>query len=166
MKADQTQTPHQLTQHTKLLQKAVLVWEDQFLVLKRAADAHSRPEKWDLPGGNSEWPEITKSQNGLHYEDLTREVSEETGVDFDANLLDQENLVYFDTYFAAEEQVFTVICGLSIDLQQVGLTERPNIKLSNEHTAYAWVSHEELDDYDFGKTGEFVKNIIQNAQKK
>ena len=156
---------HQLTDDVKLLQKIVLINEDKILILLRDESSHTRPLCWDLPGGNSEWPtEIKENIEDLHKEDITREVFEETGIELSPDKLDQDNLVYFSTFFEAKRQVFAVILDWKVILSSD--FDPNNVVLSHEHIDYKWISIGELDQYDFGGyKGKFVTDIIKNTAK-
>lgn len=144
-----TRIPHQLTQNVKLLHKAAVVMDGKVLILKRSADSKSRPEKWDLPGGNSEWPAQTSDfAKNLHQADIAREIQEETGLLVDPQVFTVENLVYFATYFNPEKQLYSVNCGWQV-LDAVK-TSLESVKLSSEHTQFQWIHLSELNDYDFG----------------
>jgi 8-oxo-dGTP pyrophosphatase MutT (NUDIX family) len=158
--------PHQLTSNVKLLQKAAIIrhqdGEAQVLLLKRSQDALSRPNCWDLPGGNSEWPaEDQGSAANLHLADLAREVQEETALQIEQSDLTLTKLTHFSTFFDADKQMFTVIAGWMIDFAK---TAQNQIQISTEHQDFAWVSAADLVQYDFGgEKGRFVVNIIQQA---
>ncbi len=158
-----TRIPHQLTQNVKLLHKAAIVFNNQALILKRAADAKSRPEKWDLPGGNSEWPaQITDNVKNLHQTDIVREIHEETGLAVDPQVFTVANLVYFATYFNSENQLYSVNCGWRVrDVVEAPLE---SVKLSSEHTQYQWIQLNQLDNYDFGpKDRDFEIETIRRS---
>ncbi len=147
---------HQLTEQVKVLQKAALVADGQVLILKRADDSKTRAGKWDLPGGNSEWPQIQRTQRGLHQDDITREVMEETGISLANSLFARP--IYFDTHFDGEKQLYSLIVGWKI-----GLSGTQKVRLSSEHTEFAWVSFPELGLYDFGFAGDqdgFIHQIL------
>lgn len=149
---------HQLTENVKLLQKIVLVHDGRCLVLKRAEDATSRPGKWDLPGGNVEWPEDKKDQQDFHVGELLRELVEETGIII--NDFDMESC-YVGTHYSAEKDIFTIILGWTVQLMQI-----PEVKISDEHTEYAWMKLEEGPHYDFGFAGEkgqFIRSMIDRS---
>lgn len=150
--------PHQLTENVKILQKVVLVHDGKCLVLKRASDAKSRPEKWDLPGGNMEWPDEKKDQKDYHIAELLREIVEETGII--VNDYDVENC-YVGTYFKADDEMMTMILGWKVNLFQI-----PEVKISSEHTEYAWMALHEGPNYDFGFAGErggFIRSMIDRS---
>jgi 8-oxo-dGTP diphosphatase len=150
--------PHQLTENTKLLHKVAIIHQEEILVLKRSSDSNSRPNKWDLAGGNSEWPNDTEHGHEVHKNDVAREIVEETGIDASADAFDFSTLTYFDTFFDAKKQVFTVICGWRYNLPED--FDRDTIKVSDEHSEAKWINKEQIDETDFDKIrGEFVKNI-------
>jgi len=154
--------PHQLTENTKLLHKVALIHNNQVLILKRATESSSRPDKWDLAGGNSEWPEDNRQGHGVHQADVAREILEETGIEVSADYFDFSNLTYFDTHFDANKQVFTIICGWKYKLP--GDFNRNQVKISPEHSALDWLALEELDDVDFGgNKGSFVNKIAKSG---
>ncbi len=70
---------HQLTTNVKFLHKVAIIreldGEKQVLILQRDSNSFSRPDCWDLPGGNAEWPiEGQVSTADLHQADTAREV--------------------------------------------------------------------------------------------
>ena len=155
---------HQLTENTKLLHKVVLTHKKDVLILKRSQSAKTRPGSWDLPGGNSEWPENDRAGHGVHKLDIAREIFEETGITVgpDDFGVDSHSLVYFDTYFDADKQVFSVICGWTYQLPDS--FDKNDIKISHEHTEAVWIDPKHVDEYDFdSKRGEFIKKIIKKA---
>jgi 8-oxo-dGTP pyrophosphatase MutT (NUDIX family) len=157
---------NQLTENVKLLQKAAIIREGEFgaevLLLKRSADSFSRPNCWDLPGGNSEWPTAEQaSAADLHLSDISREILEETALQVSENIFGLSKLTHLSTYFDNQRQIFTIIFGWVIDFS---LTNQAAIQISNEHQKYVWVTQDNLLNYDFGgDKGAFVLDIIINA---
>ncbi len=151
----------QLTDRVKLLQKVVLRHQDSFLILQRSINEHSRLLKWDLPGGNSEWPEVTKNTFNLHRDDVAREIKEETGVEVDPSLFKVNNLKLFETFFNVKRQVFSVVVGWEVELAED--FDELSIVLSKEHLKYRWIKIDELDNFDFGETGQFIIRMIKGA---
>lgn len=92
--------------------------EGQVLLLKRAGFMRSRPNEWDLPGG-------TLEEYETHEEGVAREVYEETGLTIESpELVAQkaggwDGVTYEFSYFRA-------------------LSSGASIRLSEEHTEYAW----------------------------
>lgn len=156
-------TPHQLTPNVKLLQKVALVHAGKVLLVQRDMEAASRPGKWDLPGGNSEWPtDVFEPTTNLHQRDASREVFEETGLHIEPAEFNLKNLVLMETFFDPDKQVFTVLLGWKIQLPNNLIPE--SIQLSHEHTLFEWANLDQAGDFDFGGTkGEFVPRIIKNA---
>ena len=154
--------PHQLTENVKLLQKVVLMHKGKALVLKREEDSFSRPLFWDLPGGNSEWPQTLENKEGLYQKDAAREVVEETGIEISPEEFTVEKIVTFSTFFEAQRQVYSIIVGWCVQLDED--FERESIKLSSEHIKYAWIDADELDEYNFGGSkGGFVKKMVEKC---
>lgn len=154
--------PHQLTDHVKLLQKAVLIHHGEALLLKRSPASKSRPGKWDLAGGNSEWPEIEESVFGLYRQDIAREIHEETGLTADPKYFDLDQLIFFDTFFDFNKQIYSVICGWKYELPTD--FERTQIKLSPEHSEVQWLKLGNLNAVDFGgEHGEFLKRMVEKS---
>lgn len=159
----------QLTDQVKFLHKVVIIKTEQeqkrALILKRASDANSRPGAWDLPGGNAEWPKQERdSAANLHQIDIAREVKEESNLLINPELFDIDHLLYFSSYFEADRQIYTVICGWGLAFSE---TDQAAIKISTEHQDQAWIYQEEIDNYDFaGERGEFIKDILKKAFSK
>jgi 8-oxo-dGTP pyrophosphatase MutT (NUDIX family) len=155
-------TRHHLTENVKLLQKAALVSAGQVLLLKRAENSRSRPRCWDLPGGNTEWPKVAESQGGLLRNDIVREIKEETGVAVAEDVFTTGSLIFFDTFFESDRQVYSIITGWVAELP-LGF-DRSKIKLSSEHTDYEWVGLEELNEFNFGgEQGDFIRKMAETA---
>ena len=154
---------HQLTENVKLLQKAAIIRNNngqrEVLILQRTADSTSRPNCWDLPGGNSNWPkDLDSSAANLHQADITREIEEETSLKTDPKNFTLDNLAHFSTYFEQSKQIFTVICGWKL---AASATDGAEVQLSDEHQAFEWVTAEDLSNYDFGgDKGKFVVDTI------
>lgn len=158
--------PHQLTRNVKLLHKVALVAGDQVLILKRSDKAKSRPGKWDLAGGNSEWPhDLDKAMLNPHCRDVAREVEEETGLKVDQSYFSFDKLVFFATYFSPEERIFSINCGWKV----INLTaeDKNKVKISNEHSDYAWINLKQLSQYDFGgPERDYETRIIRRCLEK
>jgi 8-oxo-dGTP diphosphatase len=159
----QKKLSNKLTKNVKLLQKAVLLHENQILILKRSEKSKSRPSCWDLPGGNSTWPEKTlENLENLHQEDIAREIKEETNITIISNHFTQSNLILFKTFYEASKNVFSVIVGWKVELPSD--FDRSMLKISHEHSEYKWIDISELSEYDFGGTsGDFIKEMIRNS---
>lgn len=149
---------HQLTSNVKLLHKVVLLSDGHVLLLKRSNQAQSRPGKWDLPGGNSEWPtDKVNFVRSLHQQDVSREIKEETAISVESDSFDQTNLIYFDTTYEPQKEMFTVLCGW-----RHNLPTQQKVTISDEHQDHEWVPVEKIEDYDFG-FAQFIPQMIVNA---
>lgn len=156
----------QLTENVKLLQKAVLMHRGKILLLKRSETAKTRADQWDLPGGNSEWPQEKEGIiRDIHLVDLKREILEETGIGAE-QFTNTPQLVSFETCFEVERNIYTVIVGWRIELVDIFVKE--SVLVSGEHSEYRWVSPDEISTYDFGFAGGgegFITRIIEHASR-
>lgn len=154
---------HRLTEKVKLLQKAVLIHRGKMLLLRRSEHSQTRALQWDLPGGNSEWPiEKVGIIRDVHIMDLKREIFEETGIGA-AEFAIAPTLVSFETYFESEIDMYTIIVGWKIQLDDAFTKE--SIRLSDEHNEYQWISQNECTNFDFGFAGGegFITRIISSS---
>lgn len=100
--------------------------EDKFLALKRPADDYSRPNCWDLPGGNLGFGEnIDKC--------LRREIEEETSLD----VKDIQPL-HIISELDSKKNIFWIEIGYTCKYNE------GEVKLSSEHTEYRWVTKDEF----------------------
>lgn len=160
--SDSTTAPHQLTTHVKLLHKVALISNNKVLILKRAEQALSRPGNWDLPGGNSNWPFSVQAPTiNLHQQDIVREIQEETGIVVSTPQFTEKTLVYFATFFEPDRQVYSINCGWVIQLTPA---QTPPIQISAEHTEFAWITLDQLEQYEFGGVNrDYETKIIRQA---
>lgn len=104
--------------------KAMIRKEGKFLIIKKSREEDIAPETLDIPGGRVEFGEQLE-------EALVREVREETGIDI--------NVLYPTNAWTFTDK----------DFQLVGITflcefRSGEIKLSDEHVEYEWVTHEDM----------------------
>lgn len=100
--------------------------EGKYLILKISKERYpERKEKWDIPGGRIE-PEKSLMEN------LRREIKEETGL----LLEDQVRLI-------AAQDILRVPGRHVVRLTYRGKV-KGEVKLSEEHTSYKWVTMNEL----------------------
>ena len=130
------------------IQKCIIVNDKgRILALKRSPTKDSdRSGCWDLPGGTYERGEDV-------IDSIKREVQEESSLTiidpkpiYLANGLDNAN------QFMSSEVVFAVthVCS-----KWVG-----EVKISDEHAEFKWVTPEEFMTYDFGDDGGFFTRSI------
>jgi len=118
----------------KFLQKVVVYHpkQDKFLALRRPADAHARPNCWDLPGGNVLFWE-------KYLDSLTREVAEETSLKI-------KNVRPIQVVTNFEKEIYYLFIGYSCRATS------QRVKISDEHSEYKWVTKAEflrLESADF-----------------
>jgi len=158
-----------LTPQVKLLHKVVLFdTTGSVLLLRRSDTSQSRPSKWDLPGGNAEWPDISiqdSSENimqSLHSSDILREIQEETGLTLPVTALDDP--CFFQTFFDQEKRVYSIVVGWCASVEAA--KETVTLVLSLEHSEFRWATKSEINTFDFGFAGGdygFISQIIANA---
>jgi 8-oxo-dGTP diphosphatase len=126
----------------KFLQKVVVydTKQSKFLVLRRAANDPSRPNCWDLPGGN-----VLFGENYL--DSLIREVAEETSLKI-------KNVQPIQVVTNFEKGIYYLFIGYSC------IADSTKVKISKEHSEYKWVTKAEflkLESADF--LTELVKQL-------
>ena len=110
-----------------ITQGAVLIRDNKCLILEFSG----RPGKWGLPGGRVDFDEHCD-------EAFRRELEEELSFN-DFKIL---GIVDFDTWTAGTGDLVGGIARLIKN-------DEDEIKLSEEHTKLAWVTKDEVKDYDF-----------------
>lgn len=121
-------------------QKALIIKDKKFLVLKRGKSAKVYPDYWDLPGGKLEHGEEIK--NGLK-----REVFEETALDIEVGK------ILFSYLEVNIRHAYIVIFECTL----LG----GEIKLSKEHSEYKWVTSDEAKKLQLEP---FLKEFLSQNQ--
>lgn len=108
--------------------------ENKILVLKSSLREHAEGTKvyWDIPGGRID------EGDGVE-ETLLREIEEETGVTEVSNI-DFFTAVVSNHQIPIENDRKT---GLVLMVYTAGIPSNSEIKLSSEHTEFAWVGYKE-----------------------
>jgi len=125
-------------------QKAIVInKEGRMLTLFRTETAPTRPNTWDLPGGDLDFGEdATKS--------VIREIQEETG-------LSVENVRPFDV-----ESIINDNGDFWITIAYYAYTTNQEIKLSREHNRYMWLLAKEFLKINTStRAQKFVENLIK-----
>jgi len=108
----------------------IIECKGKFLIIKRRPDEVAFPGKWEFVGG--------KLENGEGIvNNLYREVKEETGLDLDGKMI-----FLGDYKFKRRDGHYVV------GLRFVARTKKEMIKLSQDHTDYAWITLDEAKNYD------------------
>ncbi len=106
---------------------SVIKKESKYLLLKKVDTAKTFPGSWDFPGGKDDPGETPE-------ESVVRETMEETSFEIDPGK-EVMTKKYHDENFDLLFRYFTpkIISG--------------ELKLSEEHSDFAWVSEDELENY-------------------
>lgn len=128
---------------TRIVLTGILKDDDLLLVVKRSEDDDLYPGAWEFPGGHLEAGETLKSG-------LKRELFEEIGFDRDFEP------VITHYYDEIKEKTGELVHNLEIDFIIKVNKDEIDIKLSNEHCDYKWVTKDDpcLDD--------FIKDKLSN----
>lgn len=128
---------------TRIVLTGILRDKDLFLVVKRNENDNLYPGSWEFPGGHLEKGETLK-------DGLKRELEEEIGFTENFNPIITH---YFDEL---KERNNELIHDLELDFIINVDSSKIDIKLSDEHSDYKWVTRdsEYLDD--------FIKDKLSN----
>lgn len=124
-----------LAENEKIVGTAIVIFDDQdrILIVKRAARSKWMPEHWGLPGGRIDPGETPP-------ETIVRETKEEVNLDI-SNVKELRTKSEHGVYFTTRDYT-------------------GNLKLSDEHTDFAWVSLDELSNYN---TTPNLENRVKEA---
>lgn len=135
-----------------IVARSVVIKDKKILILKRCGSAGHDAGKWEFPGGKLD------RQEDLFLA-LKREILEETGLQVE--LKDKVFHVGSEIISEGKYKDFTYIeiCGIA---NIVG----GQLKISEEHDDMAWVSFEEIKDYELKEEveltlNEFSANILK-----
>lgn len=119
-----------MEKHQRIAVAGFLYRDGETLIMRRADSESFLPGFWDIPGGKSEFGETPQDA-------LVREFLEETGLKISVG-----NPFHAFSFFTHEgvRQVVDIIFLVSQE-------ESGDVVVSEEHSAYAWISADEIDDY-------------------
>ena len=113
--------------------------------VQRASDEEAYPDLWEVPSGKKE--SLEKVTNAV-----LREVKEETGLT--AEIIKMIDVFNFSVEKSDEIRDVTQINFL------LKLVDNSEVKLSNEHQNFAWITKDEINNYNLS---EETKSAITKA---
>ena len=123
-------------------QKAIIFNEDgKILTIRRSETAGRRALTWDLPGGNLEFGEESKSS-------LLREIQEEVAIEVE------------DLLILGISEAFDSLDAFRVTIGYTAKAKTTNVTLSYEHDAYKWVTPEEFNQLDIYEPHRKLVNSI------
>jgi 8-oxo-dGTP pyrophosphatase MutT (NUDIX family) len=144
---DQEKQKYMFTDDIKFLQKAVVFHPQDanlFLALKRSSNSFFRPNDWDLVGGNVLYGE-------LHDESLRKEIQEEAGIEV-RSLMPVQIITNYDK----EKKIYYIFNGFYCQ------AETKDVKISEEHSQYRWLTKEEFAKLNPAK---FLIDLVEEVFK-
>ena len=120
----------------KVVVGGVIINENKVLIVQRASDEEAYPDLWEVPSGKKEPLEKVTDA-------VLREVKEETG-------LVTEMVKVIDVFnFSVEKTNETRdVTQINFLLKLIGSSE---VKLSNEHQNFAWITKDEINNYNLSE---------------
>ena len=128
----------------KVVVSGVVINDGKVLVIQRAAsDTH--PGLWEIPGGGKE--PLEKCEDAVK-----REVKEETGL-----TIEIKKLVGVFDYTTEKEDCIKDCTQINYLVKPIGKVE---VNLSTEHEGFAWITENEINNYNISKE---TKEVIMKA---
>lgn len=128
----------------RVVNGAFIVHDGKFLIAKRSDNDTFLPGIWEIPGGKLEFGE-EPSVGAL------REIKEETGLDVEL-VTPLSVWSYGDNHEGTQYIQIDYLCKI---------IDETNVKLSEEHSDFAWITFEELNNYEISP--EMKKEILKFA---
>ena len=123
----------------------ILIYQNRALIIQRAKEETYLPNFWEIPSGKKEPSEKIEDT-------VRREFKEEAGVDV-------EVVKPIHTFNYQVEKETDIRDVTQIDFL-VKANRKPKVKLSPEHQNYAWITKEEINNYNLSKE---IKKAIRKA---
>jgi len=132
-----------MNKKVQIVTSAFIQNQNKFLIVKRAADETFLPNMWELPGGKVE-PEENPNISVL------REIQEECGLKIAVI-----NPGVINSYVSKERNTHYVeifyLCTI--------MNKTDEVKLSEEHSEYQWISKGDLENFKFEMTEYMIDTI-------
>ena len=133
-----------ITESSKQFTDIIVECNNEILLLRRANYIKQFGGKWCLPGGHIDNQETSKTA-------ILRELKEET------------NIVINDATFFTN---YKYMSGETSDIYYIILEEKPEVKISREHTQYKWVSRNDISNYEQKFAGDSYELLKIYMEKK
>jgi 8-oxo-dGTP pyrophosphatase MutT (NUDIX family) len=127
--------------------EVMLKVDGKLLLMKRAPDCDVAPGVWSVPAGKVKYEEIPLKA-------VVRECFEETGID--VKIVREIDCRAFKTQIRGED-AFRLVYAYLVEPIDVKNCE---VKLSDEHTEFAWVDRNEIEDEKYECLQKEVKEAI------
>lgn len=128
----------------KIVVGGAVIKDNKILIIQRSADEEAFPNLWEFPSG--------KRENFEPSEDaVTREVKEETN-------LDVKVLKPISTFEYKVEKENEIRDATQINFLVEYISG--DVKISNEHQAFKWISKNEMNKYNLTDS---TKKVIEKA---
>jgi len=132
----------------KVIAGSAVIYNGKCLIVQRAPDDDILPNLWELPSGKKEPLEPVKDA-------AKRECKEETRLDIEVG----KPIAVFNFGWEKEDEIrdATQIVFLAV------LKGKPDVKISNEHQNFAWITKDEIGNYNLSnETKEVIKEALSN----
>lgn len=130
----------------KIILAGVVVKNNKILILQRNKNEDVYPDIWELPSGKREPFEPSEYS-------LLREIKEETG-------LDTEIFIPISVFDYQIEKPNEIRDSTQINFLMKQKNNNDEVKLSEEHQDFTWISGDEIDNYDITDA---IKDVIKKA---
>jgi 8-oxo-dGTP diphosphatase len=118
--------------------------QGKLLILQRSEGEDVYPGMWELPSGKREFFESS-------YDTLTREIKEEAGLNIEVI----QPCSVFEYKIEKPNEIRD-----STQISLIAISNTSEVRLSEEHQSYAWISKDEIDKYDMSDE---TRKVIRKA---
>ncbi|MEI8328158.1 MAG: NUDIX hydrolase [Candidatus Taylorbacteria bacterium] len=135
----------------KVVVGGVLILDGKVLIVQRHDNEMIYPGMWELPSGKKEALEPTERA-------LIREFFEETGMSV-------KIVIPVSVFDYQTEKQMEIRDSVQINFLVEPVTDRQDVKLSDEHQKYAWVTARDLGQYNLSEASLIVINKAFDLKK-